>query len=112
MTALRIILASALITTAAIKAVPAAAEPVNGQAVNVSIVHTADLNLATDAGRRALDARLSHAARDVCGTPSDVDLAGKNKARACRATVLADARAKGEQIAAGGGQGTITLAAR
>ena len=112
MSAIRIIIASALITTAAIKGVPAIAEPVNGQNVNVSVVHTADLNLATDAGRRALDARLSQAAREVCGTPSDVDLAGKNKARACRATVLADARAKGEQLAAHGDSGTITLAAR
>jgi len=112
MSAIRIILASALITTAAIKAVPALAEPVDSQTSNVSIVHTADLNLATDAGRRALDIRLSHAAREVCGNPSDVDLAGKNKARACRATVLADARAKSEQLAARGGTGTITLAAR
>jgi len=112
MSAIRIIIASALISTAAIKAVPALAEPVTGQNVNVSIVHTADLNLATDAGRRALDARLSQAAREVCGTPSDVDLAGKNKARACRANVLADARAKGEQLAAHGDSGTITLAAR
>jgi UrcA family protein len=111
MSAIRIILASALITTAAIKAVPAVAEPVTAT-VNVSIVHTADLNLTTEAGRRALDVRLSQAARDVCGSPSDLDLAGKNKARACRATVLADARAKGEQLAASGGPGTITLAAR
>jgi len=112
MSAIRIIIASALISTAAIKAVPAIAEPVNGQNVNVSIVHTGDLNLATDAGRRALDVRLAQAAREVCGTPSDVDLAGKNKARACRVAVLADARAKGEQLAASGGQATITLAAR
>ena len=112
MTALRIILASALITTAAIKAVPAVAEPVAGSDVNVSIVHTADLNLSTDAGRRALDVRLAQAAREVCGSASDADLAGKNKARACRANVLADARARGEQLAARGGSETITLAAR
>jgi UrcA family protein len=110
MTALRIILASALITTAAIKAVPAVAEPVSSN-VSTSIVRTADLNLSTEAGRRALDHRLVNAAREVCAA-SDVDLAGQNKARACRAEVLADARAKGEQLAAGGGQGTITLAAR
>ncbi|HEY6662816.1 MAG TPA: UrcA family protein [Sphingomicrobium sp.] len=112
MTALRIILASALITTAVIKAVPAVAEPVGGSDVNVSIVHTADLNLSTDAGRRALDVRLAQAAREVCGSASDADLAGKNKARACRANVLADARAKGEQLAVRGASETITLAAR
>ena len=110
MSAIRIIIASALITGAAIKAVPAVAEPV--QPVNVSIVHTADLNLATSSGRRALDARLAHAAREVCGTAADVDLAGQNKVRACRSSVLADARAKGEQLAAGGASGTIALAAR
>ena len=112
MTAIRIIIASALITTAAIKAVPAFAEPVAGTDVNVSVVRTADLNLSTDAGRRALNARLAQAAREVCGTPSDVDLEGKNKARACRADVLADARAKGEQLAGRGGSDTIILAAR
>ena len=112
MSAIRIIIASALITTAAIKAVPAVAEPVAGPDVNVSVVHTADLNLSTDAGRQALDIRLAQAAREVCGTASDVDLEGKNKARACRADVLADARAKGEQLASRGGSDTIILAAR
>lgn len=112
MSAIRIIIASALITTAAIKAVPALAEPVTGTDVNVSIVRTADLNLATDAGRRALDIRLSQAAREVCGTASDVDLEGKNTVRACRDTVLADARARGEQLAARGGSDAIILAAR
>ena len=112
MNAIRIIIASALITTAAIKAVPAIAQPVAGPDVNVSIVRTADLNLATEAGRRALEVRLSQAAREVCGTASDVDLEGKNKARACRANVLADARAKSEQLASRGASDTIILAAR
>ena len=112
MTAIRIIIASALITTAAIKAAPAFAEPVAGTDVNVSVVRTADLNLSTDAGQRALQVRLAQAAREVCGTASDVDLEGKNKVRACRADVLADARAKGEQLASRGGSDTIILAAR
>ena len=110
MTALRIVIASALITTAALKAVPAIAQPVAGPDVNVSIVSTADLDLSTDSGKRALDHRLVNAAREVCGTASDVDLAAQNKARACRATVLADARAQGEQLA-GRGE-AITVAAR
>lgn len=110
MTAIRIIIASALITGAAIKAAPALAEPV-GEA-NVSIVRTVDLDLTTEAGRSALDHRLVVAAYDVCGTASDVDLVGKNKARACRADVLAKARAEGQQLASRNGNGTITLAAR
>ena len=112
MSAIRIIIASALITTAAIKAAPAFAEPATGPDVAVSVVRTADLNLTTDAGRRALEVRLSQAAREVCGTASDVDLEGKNNVRACRTAVLADARAKGEQLASRGGSDAIVLAAR
>ena len=110
MSAIRIIIASALITTAAIKAVPALAEPVAAQDINVSIVRTVDLDLSTQAGRRALDHRLVHAARDVCGTASDVDLVGQNKVRACRVNALTDARAKGNELASRGA--AITVAAR
>ena len=110
MSAIRIIIASALITTAAIKAVPALAEPVAAQDLNVSIVRTADLDLSTETGRRALDHRLVNAAREVCGTASDIDLAGQNKVRACRENVLTDARAKSNELASRGA--VITLAAR
>ena len=98
---LKIIAISALATAAVIKAVPSFAEPVSAQ--NVSIVHTADLDLSTKAGRNALDHRLVLAAYDVCGTASDVDLAGKNKARECRADVLAKARSEGGELASHGG---------
>jgi len=98
---LKIIAISALATAAVIKAVPAFAEPAPAQ--NVSIVHTADLDLSTRAGRSALDHRLVLAAYDVCGTASDVDLSGKNNVRECRADVLAKARAEGQQIASRGG---------
>lgn len=109
MSAIRIIIASAAITTALIKAAPALAEPARAD-VSVSIVRTADLDLSTQAGRSVLDHRLVNAARDVCGVASDADLAGKNKVRACRDTVLSDARAKGEQLASRGA--AITVAAR
>jgi len=101
MTAIRIVIASALITAAALKAVPALAER-SPAPVNVSIVRTADLDLASDAGKRQLEHRLVNAARDVCGTASDVDLKGRNDVRACRADVLARARAKSEELANGG----------
>ena len=97
---LKIIAGSALATAALIKAVPAFAEPMPAQ--NVSIVHTADLDLSSKAGLEALDHRLVTAAFEVCGTASEVDLAGKNKVRACRADVLAKARAEGEQLASRG----------
>jgi UrcA family protein len=106
---LGIILTSFLATTALIKAVPALAEQAPAQ--NVSIVHTADLNLSTEAGRRHLDERLVHAARDVCGSASDVDLAGKNEVRACRDDVLAKARGDARQIASSGENGSILVAA-
>jgi len=94
---LKIIAISALATAAILKAVPAFSESATDQ--NVSIIHTTDLDLSTDAGRAALDRRLVIAAHDVCGTAGDVDLAGKNKVRLCRAETLAEARAKSEQLA-------------
>jgi UrcA family protein len=104
----KIAAAAFLITAAALKAVPALAEPAPAP-VNVSIVHTADLNLNSDAGKRQLDQRLVIAAREVCGTASDVDLEGKNDVRACRADVLAKARAEGTELASRGAP--ITIAA-
>jgi UrcA family protein len=92
---LKIILGSALITAAALKAIPALAEIVPAP-VNVSIVHTSGLNLSSDAGRRRLDVRLANAAREVCGIASDSDLAGKKQVRACRDDVLAKARAEAQ----------------
>ena len=93
----RIIAMSALVTAAVIKAVPAFSAPVPAQ--SVSIVHTTDLDLSTDAGRAVLDHRLVIAAHDVCGTAADFDLSGKNEIRACRAETLAKARAESAQLA-------------
>jgi UrcA family protein len=105
---IRIALGSFLVTAAALKAVPAFAEPI--QPLNVSIVRTADLNLSTNAGRSALDRRLVIAAGEVCGAAADVDLAGKNQVRQCRANVLAKARARGEELASRGGDQAILVA--
>ena len=86
----KIILASFLITAGAIKAAPAQAAPQGSDSSQVSAsVRTADLDLSTRAGQRALEQRLAIAVVEVCGTPSDVDLAGKNRARACRAETSA-----------------------
>jgi len=105
----KIAAAAFLITAAALKAVPAFAE--NAPApINVSIVHTADLDLTSDAGKRQLDQRLGQAAREVCGTASDVDLEGRNDVRQCRAEVLARARSQGAELASRGAP--ITIAAR
>jgi UrcA family protein len=102
---LKIIAFSALATAAVIKAVPALAEPVPAQ--NVSIVHTGDLDLSSKSGRDALDHRLVTAAFEVCGTASNVDLAGQNKVRGCRTDVLAKARAESGQLASRGAPITV-----
>jgi UrcA family protein len=93
---LLIVLGSALATAALIKSVPAFAEPVPVAQVSVQ---TADLDLATKAGRSQLDHRLVIAAGEVCGTPSPTDLVGLNNARECRTNVLATARSAGQQLA-------------
>lgn len=68
--------------------VPAVAEPVSTFS---SIVQTADLDLATQAGRRVLDRRLSIAVSEVCGAASDVDIEGKNDVRRCKEETYARA---------------------
>jgi UrcA family protein len=103
---LLIALASGLATAALIKAAPALAEPARQ---NVAVVATADLDLSSNAGRSELEHRLAKAAYEVCGSASDADLAGKNDVRACRAEVLAKARARTQELAAG--QTTVVLAA-
>ena len=96
--ALLITLASALITGAAIVAAPALAEPTLD--TNISLVRTADLDLASADGQRQLDRRLAKAARDVCGEASDADISGKNDVRRCRDETLANVREQREAIAA------------
>ena len=103
-----IALVSALITAGAIKAAPALAEPVSsaGQTY-VSYVQTSDLNLSSEGGQRTLDRRLAHAAREVCGTPSDADLVSQNKARECRADAIARAASQNESVLAAAKRGAI-----
>lgn len=106
-TPLKIAIGSFLVAAVVIKGAPALAEPAQPQAV--SIVHTADLDLSSEAGRRQLDQRFVTAAREVCGSASDVDLEGKNEVRACRSKVLSDARTQGQQLASR--VGSISIAA-
>ncbi|GAA4716097.1 UrcA family protein [Sphingomonas lutea] len=98
MKAIHIIIASALITATALKAVPALADPVADD-VAVSFVRTADLDLNSPVGQRQLDRRLVTAAREVCGSVSSADLEGRNAVRSCVDTALAKARSDGAQMA-------------
>jgi UrcA family protein len=105
---LKIIAISALVTAAAVKAVPAFSEPLAAQ--NVSVVRTADLDLSTARGRAELDHRLITAAREVCGSAADVDLSGQNQVRACRMDVLGKARAESRELASRGGSVSVIAA--
>jgi UrcA family protein len=111
--AIYIALASALITTAAIKAAPALAEaPGSPSQINVSLVRTADLDLGSSQGQRQLDQRLANAAREVCGTASDVDVEGKNEVRKCRDDTLAKANGQRDAVLAAAERGaTIAVTA-
>ena len=104
--ALQIAATAFLITAAAIKAGPALAEPAQPP-VSVSRVQTADLDLSSPSGQRVLNVRLAHAAREVCGTASDADLAGKNDDRKCRVDVLAKANSQRDRLLAAAGRGTV-----
>ena len=107
---IQITAAAFLITAAALKAAPALAEPVSPE-INVALVHTTDLDLSTQAGQRQLDSRLVQAAREVCGTASDVDLEGKNQVRHCRNEVLARANTQRDQLLAADRGGIIAVTA-
>ena len=98
-----------LATLLAFTATPALAEP----PVTVSsTVQTADLDLSSQAGQRALNHRLSIAAKEVCGTASDVDVAGKNDVRKCRAETLANLAGERDQRIAAASNEPIEVAAR
>lgn len=112
MKAIHIVIASAMITATALKAVPAFAQPATGQGeIAISYVQTADLDLRSDDGRRQLDRRLAVAAREVCGPASDADLEGKNAVRQCVDQVLAKARGESEQLIARANRGVIAVTA-
>jgi UrcA family protein len=110
---LKIAMAAFTMTAGLIKGAPAFAEQPAQPNVNVSYVRTADLDLSTATGRHQLDRRLSVAAREVCGTASDVDLEGKNDVRKCRDEVLARAGAQADALLAKAERGgVIAIAAR
>jgi UrcA family protein len=96
-------------TLLAFTVTPALAEP---PVTVTSIVQTADLDLSSQAGQRALEHRLSLAAKEVCGTASDVDIAGKNDVRQCRAEVLASVAGDRDQRIAAASNQPIEVAAR
>ena len=77
-----------------------------------STVQTADLNLSTAQGQRALDQRLSRAVKEVCGAASDADVQGKNDVRRCRVETLAQLASERDQRIARASGEPIEVAAR
>lgn len=100
----KILLASLI----AFASAPALAQP----PVAVATVKTADLDLSTADGQRALDLRLTHAVRDVCGEASDADVAGKNAVRRCRVETLASLAGERDERVAQASSRPIAVAAR
>ena len=98
-----------LATLLAFTATPALAEP---PAIATSTVQTADLDLSTAKGQRALDMRLSQAVKEVCGTASDVDVEGKNDVRRCRTETLARLASERDQRIAAASSQPIEVASR
>ena len=67
----------------ALGAVPAFAESLTFES-RPHVVRYTDLDLASKAGRTALDRRIRAAIDEACGTASDADPEGSNKVRHCR----------------------------
>ena len=77
---------------AAVLAAGLASAPVAAQAPSQQVrISYAGLDLTSAEGRTALDLRIVHAARETCGTPSSVDLRGRQKLDACVAEFRAEA---------------------
>ena len=94
-----------------------AATPVLAQtspsAVNRIVVSTADLDLNQAAGQRALDHRIAIAVIEACGETSNIDPAGKNEIRRCRAETSAQVAAHRDRLVELASRGEeIVLAAR
>ena len=82
-------------------------------AENRIVVRTADLDLGSSAGQRALDHRIAIAVVQACGETSVIDPAGKNDIRRCRAETSAQVAANRDRLVELASKGKdIVLAAR
>jgi len=96
----------------AFAATPALAQSVPS-AENRIVVRTADLDLGSAVGQRTLDHRIAIAVVEACGETSNIDPAGKNAIRACRAETSANVAANRDRLVELASKGQdIILAAR
>ena len=98
----------ALLLLAAASASPLAAETITA----TRSVETADLDLSSAAGVRALEHRLTIAIVDACGEASDVDLQGANQVRACRAEARQRVAGERDRIVAQRATSALSVASR
>jgi UrcA family protein len=87
-------------------ATPALAQDISAPR-SFSVRH-ADLNLASEAGVRALDRRIHNAASAACGTPSSADARGRQKVETCREEAKAGALAQRSKVIAAARQPSST----
>ncbi len=90
LTALTLMLSALAATPALAQAAPSAETR--------AVVHTADLDLGSAAGQRALDHRIAIAVVEACGETSTADLAGRNEIRRCRDETSASVAANRDRL--------------
>jgi UrcA family protein len=87
-----------------------AVSPAAAQTAEVAVSY-ADLNLASPAGRAALDGRIALAARQVCAIGAGVDLKLTSQSRSCEDGAIASAAAQVDQVTGRRGTVRVSLAA-
>ena len=98
----------AILLLATASATPVAAETVTA----TRSVETADLDLSSAAGVRALEHRLTIAIVDACGEASAVDLQGANQVRACQADARHRVSAERDRVLARRSTSALSVASR
>lgn len=99
------------LTALAFASAASAATPQNPFAQDKATLQLRDLDLSTPQGQQRLAIRMDQAARAVCGeNMASVHIALEDQARACRAEVLADMRARIEARTADAATTPVKLA--
>jgi UrcA family protein len=88
-----------LVTLGALCFVAPLATPAQAAPASASVRY-ADLDLGRAEGRAALDRRIGHAVRTLCGDASAADPKGKASVRRCRAEARSSAAARKDQLIA------------
>lgn len=91
---------------ASVLLVPTVSQAATGQSVRVSY---ADLNLAHDAGRTALQGRVLSAARNVCELEDSRELSLLSATKSCRSGAIAAAQPQIDAAIAAVRKGTVTV---